>query len=76
MPREREGGAPLGKCEKELKRKGADLDPLKEVDALLRTERACSRVQRRASGKWSATDLATIALLVISRGVTRFVLCS
>ncbi|RRT74747.1 hypothetical protein B296_00019419 [Ensete ventricosum] len=75
LEREREDGVLLGKCVEELKRKGAEFDLLKEVDALRRAKSLGVEGKVR---KWSARDVATMVLLLLScvaLGLTRFVLC-
>ncbi|CAL9093512.1 unnamed protein product [Musa textilis] len=81
LEREREDGLLLAKCVAELKRKGAEFDLLKEVDALRRAKSL--RVEAKGGAakvrKWSPRDLATTVLLALScgaLGLARFVLCS
>ncbi|RRT60977.1 hypothetical protein B296_00019261 [Ensete ventricosum] len=81
LEREREDGLLLAKCVEELKRKGAEFDLLKEVDALRRAKSL--RVEAKGGAakvrKWSARDLAAMVLLALScgaLGLTRFVLCN
>ncbi|CAL9758516.1 unnamed protein product, partial [Musa acuminata subsp. burmannicoides] len=72
LEREREDGVLLGKCVEELKRKGAEFDLLKEVDALRRAKSL--RVEAKVR-KWSTRDVATMVLLLLScvvLGLTRF----
>ncbi|URD98083.1 hypothetical protein MUK42_30985 [Musa troglodytarum] len=74
LEREREDAVLLGKCVEELKRKGAEFDLLKEVDALRRAKSL--RVEAKVR-KWSARDVATMVLLLLScvvLGLTRMML--
>ncbi|XP_074562810.1 uncharacterized protein LOC141819079 [Curcuma longa] len=80
LEREREDGMLLVKCVEELKRKGAEFDLIKEVDALRRAKSL--RIEAKGGSakvrKWSTRDLATMVLLALSccvLGLTRFVLC-
>lgn len=83
LEREKEDGLLLGKCVEELKRKGADFDLLKEVDALRRAKSL--RVEAKGQGigaaakRWSKRDFALMFFFAASCGVLgliRFVLCS
>lgn len=83
LEREVEDGMLLEKCVGELKKKGADFDLLKEVDALRRAKslRVDSKLGAGSNGgtsKFSAMDAVTVFFLAASCGVlvlTRTVVC-
>ncbi|XP_076910281.1 uncharacterized protein LOC143567878 [Bidens hawaiensis] len=75
LEREKEDGRLLGKCVKELKKKGLEFDLLKEVDALRRAKslRVCEGVK-----KWSGRDFVTLFFVGVACFVlvlTRVILC-
>lgn len=77
LEREKEDGKLLGKCVEELRKKGAEFDLLKEVDALRKAKSL--RVESRTVKKWEARDFVTlffvgVACLVL--GLTRVILCN
>ncbi|OAY63437.1 hypothetical protein ACMD2_13620 [Ananas comosus] len=80
LEREKEDALLLGKCVGELRKKGAEFDLLKEVDALRRAKSL--RVEAKAAAavrRWSGRDLGIMALFAAACGavaLTRFVLCS
>ncbi|XP_020599922.1 uncharacterized protein LOC110039257 [Phalaenopsis equestris] len=82
LEREKEDGLLLGKCVEELKRKGAEFDLLKEVDALRRAKSL--RVEAKGNGigvakRWSKKDFVLMFFFAAACGVLgliRFVLCS
>ena len=66
----------LGMCVDELKKKGADFDLLKEVDALRRAKSL--RIEPKEVRKWSAKVFVSIFLFGVSclvLAVTRVILC-
>ncbi|KAK6154535.1 hypothetical protein DH2020_008783 [Rehmannia glutinosa] len=77
LEREKEDSSLLAKCVEELKRKGAEFDLLKEVDALRRAKSL--RVESRPVRKWSGRDFVTLFFFTVSclvLGLTRVILCS
>lgn len=81
LEREKEDALLLGKCVGELRKKGAEFDLLKEVDALRRAKslRVEAKAAAAAVRRWSGRDLGIMALFTAACGavgLTRFVLCS
>ncbi|XP_052178782.1 uncharacterized protein LOC127792353 [Diospyros lotus] len=80
LEREREDSKLLGKCVEELKKKGAEFDLLKEVDALRRAKSLGVEAKAAAATvrKWSARDFVTLFFFTASclvLALVRVILC-
>ncbi|VFQ97887.1 unnamed protein product [Cuscuta campestris] len=78
LEREKEDGKLLGKCVEELRKKGAEFDLMKEVDALRRAKSMRMEAKAAAVRKWSGRDFATLFFFTLScvvLGLTNLILC-
>ncbi|RAL37829.1 hypothetical protein DM860_000523 [Cuscuta australis] len=78
LEREKEDGKLLGKCVEELRKKGAEFDLMKEVDALRRAKSMRMEAKAAALRKWSGRDFSTLFFFTLScvvLGLTNLILC-